>query len=54
MSEAQRYEYAPDPEAERVVVTLRRNGRWVAKGQPMRSGRSFAVGHRNSYYDFSS
>jgi len=52
MSEVQTYEYSRNPDAERVTVTLRRNGRWVAKGEPQTAG-AFSLGRREKYYDYS-
>jgi hypothetical protein len=33
------------------VYTLRKNGRYVMQGQPMRGGSSFTLGHRDAYRD---
>ena len=33
MSETQQYEYTANPEARKVTVTLRKNGRWVTQGE---------------------
>ncbi len=52
MSESQTYEFTPNPEAPKVVVTKRRNGRWVAKGNKQ-SSPGFMLGERDEYYDFS-
>lgn len=49
----QRYEYSPDPTAAVSTYTLRRNGRWVSKGAPMRSGSVLVIGYRDEFYDFS-
>lgn len=49
MSECQKYEYTPNPEASEVIVTLRKNGQWKEMG-----GRSvFSLGFREKYHDFS-
>ena len=53
MSDMQNYEYTLNPNAPTTVVTRRKNGAWVCKGQPMRSGRRYAIGHREKYHDFS-
>lgn len=53
MSESQSYEYTPNPNATKVLVTLRKNGRWVKKGEDLWSGTSFSVGNRSKYYDYS-
>lgn len=52
MSESQTYEFTPNPHATVVTYTLRKNGRWVVEGQPMRGGQSIGRG-RSTYYDFS-
>lgn len=53
MSECQNYEFAPDFSAPREVVTLRKNGRWVTKGEPMTNGTTWVIGRREKYHDFS-
>jgi len=52
MSESQEYRYEPDPKGSTAVLTLRKNGRWIAKGEPM-SGTPYAIGYRRRYYDYS-
>lgn len=49
----QRYEFTPDPDAAVDTYTLRRNGRWVRKGEPMRQGAALLIGARDEFYDFS-
>lgn len=51
LSEIQTYEYTPDPDAEKIVVTLRKNGRWVRDGESMKGGTGFHIGHREAYSD---
>ena len=53
MSDAQSYEYTPQPDGHRVTYTLRKNGAWVTKGQPMKDGTRLAIGVRQQYYDYS-
>ena len=53
MSESQEYRYEPNPDAKKTIVTLRKNGRWVKKGDKMHNGTSFAIGARNEHYDYS-
>ena len=53
MSEVQTYEFAPNPSAEIEVYTLRKNGRWVKQGEPMKNGARITIGHRSEYYDYS-
>lgn len=52
MSDAQSYEYERNPRGRKRVFTLRKNGRWVAQGQPM-TGSAALIGKRERYYDFS-
>ena len=49
-SESQEYEYSPCPEAAKIVVTLRKNGRWVKVGQSSNYG-GFYLGNRRAYQD---
>lgn len=53
MSDAQSYDYAANPDAPRVTYTLRKNGRWVRKGESSKNGARLSIGHRSSYYDYS-
>jgi hypothetical protein len=52
MSDSQSYRYDPNPEASREIITLRKNGRWVKRGDSM-DGQVFAIGIRQEYHDFS-
>jgi len=51
MSECQEWDFTPNPEAARVLITFRKDGRWH-EGTTL-GGTQFAVGHRSEYYDFS-
>ncbi len=53
MSDAQDYKYSPNPNGELYVFTLRKNGKWVAKGQGLKNGTRLVIGVRMEYYDFS-
>jgi hypothetical protein len=53
MSDAQDWEYTPNPDAPVSTFTLRQNGRWVMQGQPMKGSVSLLIGIRDEYYDFS-
>ena len=53
MSDAQEYAYEPNPNGRRTEVTRRKNGRWIAKGESLKEGTAFALGHRDEHYDFS-
>lgn len=50
LSEDQDYEFTPDPDGERRVITLRKNGRWYEVGAHA-SSCPFTVGHRRAYFD---
>lgn len=50
-SESQTYEYTANPDAEKVVITLRGNGRWVRQGESAKGGTGFSIGHRSAYQD---
>ena len=52
MSEMQEYEFTPNTSRTIVYYTLRKNGRWVRKGESM-NGASLQIGQRRAYYDFS-
>lgn len=52
MSDAQSYEYAADPNGATEVFSLRKNGRWVTKGQKIGQGSTLGVG-RSTYHDYS-
>jgi phage gp45-like len=53
MSDAQSYDFTPDPTAAEEVYTLRKNGAWVRKGQSLSSGTKLRLGSRSEYYDYS-
>lgn len=53
VSESQTYEYTADPNAPIITVTLRKNGRWVEKGESAKHGTAYSIGSRNEYHDFS-
>ena len=50
LSESQTYEYTTDPDGCPLIVTKRRNGRWVAQGDSQTSSH-FAMGERSTYSD---
>lgn len=49
-SESQTYEYTPNPNAGKTVLTKRKNGRWHEQGQSMNSG-GYHIGSRQAYQD---
>lgn len=53
MSESQTYEYTPNEDGPVDTYTLRKNGRWIRKGDPMKGGQCLLVGSREKYHDFS-
>jgi hypothetical protein len=53
MSDSQSYRYEADPQGNKHALTLRKNGRWVKRGESMRDGRTFVIGLRSEYYDYS-
>jgi hypothetical protein len=53
MSDSQEYVYATRLTGPTQTFTLRKNGRWVRKGEPMRGGTGGIVGVRDQHYDFS-
>lgn len=50
LSESQTYEYTPNPDARIVVLTLRKNGRWIEQGESL-NGSRYYIGARNAYQD---
>jgi hypothetical protein len=53
MSDAQSYRYEPNPNGAISVYTLRKNGQWVLKGDPLRGGQRLGLGYRRHYHDYS-
>jgi hypothetical protein len=51
ISDAQSYQYEADPKGAVVMVSLRKNGKWIRVGESMRAP-SFAIGTRIEFYDF--
>ena len=49
-SESQTYSYEPDSSAEKVTLSLRKNGIWYKVGDDLR-GTRFYLGYRNHYID---
>ena len=46
-----KYHYRPSPENPRVLFTLRKNGRYVAKGESARDGTALSIGVRSEYWN---
>lgn len=53
MSDAQTYEYSANVNGRVTEFTLRRNGRWVRKGESQKGGQRVAIGYRDHHYDYS-
>src|SRR5690606_11035234 len=52
MSETQCYEYSPNPEARKRVLTLRKTGQWIEKGESLK-GNKYLIDYREEYRDYS-
>jgi hypothetical protein len=52
MSDAQSYRYEANPDGITRTFTLRRNGRWILKGESLR-GTAAKLGFRRHYHDYS-
>ena len=50
-SESQTYDIRPDPNGKLERVTLRKNGRWIPKGQKMGCGYNYLLGRAEAYSD---
>jgi hypothetical protein len=48
-SDSQTYRYERNPDGEKLIVTLRKDGRWKV----LKAGQVVALGHREQHYDFS-
>lgn len=53
MSESQDYVYSRNFVGPKFTYTLRKNGSWVRKGEPMKRGQKIRLGDREKYHDFS-
>jgi hypothetical protein len=51
LSEIQDWEITPCPDGTKTTLTLRKNGRWVRKGDPMNSSWYYSFGVRRAYQD---
>jgi hypothetical protein len=51
LSERQRYEFTPNPKAPVETVSLRKDGRWRAVGQPFAYWNGIRLGHRDAHRD---
>ena len=51
ISEIQVYEFEPNPDAQRIVVSCRQNGSWRKKGDSSRGSGYFSFSGRSAYLD---
>ena len=51
MSDAQEWEYEPDPDALMIELKLNKHGNWKRAGDP--NGNTFMIGKRDEHFDFS-
>lgn len=51
MTDAQSYEYHPNPEGRTCELSLRKNGKWIEVGQRA-NATPFVVGTRQRYHDY--
>jgi hypothetical protein len=45
------YRFLPQEDGREAVLTLRSNGKWVQRGEPMRGGCGWLIGVREEYVD---
>lgn len=50
LSELQEHEYTPNPDGSTVIVTKRKDGRWVQQGESIK-GTPYHIGERRAYQD---
>jgi hypothetical protein len=53
MSESQTYEYTPDPNGTKRVLTLRKDGAWREVGSKKSGASGWLFGVRRAYHDYS-
>ena len=53
MSDMQEWIFKQNIDNPTYIVTKRKNGCWVTKGQGMKNGQHWSIGKRSKYYDFS-
>jgi len=51
LSESQDYEIVPNDNGRTITVTLRKNGRWIEKGQKLRNWGTYLLGSAQAYSD---
>jgi len=50
-TECQEWDIQPDSKGLEMTFTLRKNGRWTVKGDPMNGGTHLRLGSREKFYD---
>ena len=53
MSDCQEYVFTQNIDNPTYIVTKRKNGSWITKGQSMKNGQYWSIGTRSAYFDFS-
>ncbi|MFM6944975.1 MAG: hypothetical protein ACKOXV_06830 [Bacteroidota bacterium] len=53
MSDCQEYVFTQNPTNPTYIVTKRKNGYWVTKGQGLKNGQHWSIGTRSRHFDFS-
>ncbi len=53
MTDCQSYRYESRPDGARDTWTLRKDGGWVKKGEPLRNGQRICLGFRDHHHDYS-
>lgn len=53
MSESQSYTYEHGDDHSTECFSLRKNGRWVRRGEKAHNGTALSIGKRNEYHDYS-
>jgi hypothetical protein len=49
---SQEYDYERDANGAKIAFTLRKNGKWVRKGESMHRGTKLIIGQRREFYDY--
>lgn len=52
MSDCQEYVFSQNIDNPTYIVTKRKNGSWITKGQSMKNGQYWSIGVRSAFFDF--
>ena len=52
MSDCQEYVFTQNIDNPTYIVTKRKNGSWITKGQSMKNGQYWSIGTRSAFFDF--